>query len=212
MDTKKIAIFPIPGVVAFPGQVIPLHIFEPRYRQMVEDSLETGLCVGLCIPAGVISKASDRVSSKDMGLKNLTLFKPQKIMGSGSVELVESLKDGRYLVNIKIQEKVEVQKIISETPYCCAEVSVLTETVRDSDYARKVYDELMQLLLQIIGQRKEVLASFNLGSGGLVDLIRNIVSFIYLPDSIRQLILEEDLFEKKAEIILTFMKSTGQKH
>src|SRR5438309_4872697 len=34
-------LFPLPGVVLFPHAVLPLHIFEPRYRQMTEDALAT---------------------------------------------------------------------------------------------------------------------------------------------------------------------------
>jgi len=33
-------VFPLPGVVLFPAQQLPLHIFEPRYRQMVRDVLD----------------------------------------------------------------------------------------------------------------------------------------------------------------------------
>lgn len=37
--TKRLAIFPLTGAVLFPGMQLPLHIFEPRYRAMVADSL-----------------------------------------------------------------------------------------------------------------------------------------------------------------------------
>mgnify|MGYP003450343698 CR=1 FL=1 len=32
--------FPLPDVYLFPGMFMPLHIFEPRYRQMIEDCLD----------------------------------------------------------------------------------------------------------------------------------------------------------------------------
>lgn len=35
-----VPVFPLPGVVLFPRQVLPLHIFEPRYREMTADALE----------------------------------------------------------------------------------------------------------------------------------------------------------------------------
>ncbi len=37
---EGIALFPLPSVALLPGQLMPLHIFEPRYRQMCKDSLE----------------------------------------------------------------------------------------------------------------------------------------------------------------------------
>ena len=36
-NVEEVALFPIPDLVAFPGTVIPLHVFEPRYRKMVHD-------------------------------------------------------------------------------------------------------------------------------------------------------------------------------
>ena len=38
---KRLKVFPLPSVVLFPGSAAPLHIFEPRYRQMVKDALES---------------------------------------------------------------------------------------------------------------------------------------------------------------------------
>ena len=37
---ESLAVFPLPNTVFFPEQRLPLHIFEPRYRQMVRDALE----------------------------------------------------------------------------------------------------------------------------------------------------------------------------
>ena len=39
-QAKVVPLFPLPNLFLFPGTVMPLHIFEPRYRQMIEDSLD----------------------------------------------------------------------------------------------------------------------------------------------------------------------------
>ena len=41
LDGKPIPIFPLPSVVLFPQIVQPLHIFEPRYLEMVEEALDS---------------------------------------------------------------------------------------------------------------------------------------------------------------------------
>lgn len=41
-ELKRLPVFPLPRVVFFPGTALPLHLFEPRYRQMAEDCLERG--------------------------------------------------------------------------------------------------------------------------------------------------------------------------
>src|SRR5439155_23909795 len=38
-DLSRVALFPLPGVVLFPRAVLPLHIFEQRYRAMTADAL-----------------------------------------------------------------------------------------------------------------------------------------------------------------------------
>lgn len=44
-----IPIFPLPNVVFFPQTYLPLHIFEPRYRQMVADASQKGHCIGMAL-------------------------------------------------------------------------------------------------------------------------------------------------------------------
>ena len=39
-DLAELAIFPLPNVTLFPGALLPLHVFEPRYRELVRDALE----------------------------------------------------------------------------------------------------------------------------------------------------------------------------
>ena len=47
MLPPTIPIFPLPNVVLFPNVFLPLHIFEPRYREMVERCLEEGSPFGM---------------------------------------------------------------------------------------------------------------------------------------------------------------------
>jgi uncharacterized protein len=49
---KLVPVFPLPEVVLFPGTILPLHIFEPRYREMMADALtgERTLAVALLKP------------------------------------------------------------------------------------------------------------------------------------------------------------------
>ena len=41
-ELASLPVFPLPRVVFFPGSVLPLHLFEPRYRAMVEACIESG--------------------------------------------------------------------------------------------------------------------------------------------------------------------------
>src|SRR5512134_2216313 len=49
MIPSKIPIFPLPNVVLFPKVFLPLHIFEPRYRAMVDDALAGDRIIGMVL-------------------------------------------------------------------------------------------------------------------------------------------------------------------
>ncbi|MCA9463582.1 MAG: LON peptidase substrate-binding domain-containing protein [Nitrospira sp.] len=44
-----VPIFPLPSIVFFPETYLPLHIFEPRYREMVQDASYQGHCIGMAL-------------------------------------------------------------------------------------------------------------------------------------------------------------------
>ena len=49
MPPELLPIFPLPNVVLFPNVFLPLHIFEPRYREMVADSLDSDRMIGMVL-------------------------------------------------------------------------------------------------------------------------------------------------------------------
>ncbi|MCA9454198.1 MAG: LON peptidase substrate-binding domain-containing protein, partial [Nitrospira sp.] len=46
---ESVPIFPLPNVVFFPETYLPLHIFEPRYREMVQNASGQGDCIGMAL-------------------------------------------------------------------------------------------------------------------------------------------------------------------
>ena len=49
---STIPVFPLPSVVLFPGVPLPLHIFEPRYREMVRDAAASHEMIGMALLRG----------------------------------------------------------------------------------------------------------------------------------------------------------------
>jgi Lon protease-like protein len=47
--SELLPLFPLPTVVLFPGVFLPLHVFEPRYREMVADALATDRLIGMTL-------------------------------------------------------------------------------------------------------------------------------------------------------------------
>ena len=66
---KPIPLFPLDSVVLLPQQVMPLHIFEPRYRQMVDEALDSvGQIAMAVIDKGDLPEMSEEVQGMLQGL------------------------------------------------------------------------------------------------------------------------------------------------
>lgn len=81
---KLLPVFPLPSTVLFPKTHLPLHIFEPRYRQMVRDAMESERLIGM-----VLLKEG---WEKDY-LKNPPVY---EIGCVGRMLYVQPLEDGRF--------------------------------------------------------------------------------------------------------------------
>ena len=85
---KKIAIFPLSNFIIFPNTSVPLNIFEPRYLDMVNDSMQSNKLIGMIQPN--INKKLSNI--------NLNLH---KIGCLGRITSLEETNDGRYLIELK---------------------------------------------------------------------------------------------------------------
>ena len=102
---KKIPIFPLTGAVLFPDTQLPLNIFEPRYIQMIDDSMKSDRIIGMIQP----KKSGD--------LKKPDLF---KVGCMGKITSFNETEDGRYLIILngicryKIIDEVTNDKLYRE--------------------------------------------------------------------------------------------------
>ncbi len=89
-------VFPLTGVMLLPGTVLPLHIFEPRYRNMVEDALGSDKIFGMIQP--FTPQDDNRGPQPDAGDAVPDLY---KVGCAGLIEKSEQLPDGRFFVQLK---------------------------------------------------------------------------------------------------------------
>ena len=85
---KKLAIFPLSNFIIFPKTTVPLNIFEPRYIDMINDSMKSNKLVGMIQPK----------LSKDLSDDNQELH---KIGCMGKIISFNETKDSRYLIELK---------------------------------------------------------------------------------------------------------------
>jgi len=88
-------VFPLTGVLLLPGTVLPLHIFEPRYRNMVEDALNRDKIFGMIQP---LAPQQDNHPMPGTDKETPELY---KVGCAGYIESWERFPDGRLFVQLK---------------------------------------------------------------------------------------------------------------
>ena len=102
---KKIAVFPLSNFIIFPKTTVPLNIFEPRYIDMINDSMRSNKFIGMIQPK----------SLKDEDNFNPKLY---RIGCLGKIISFKETDDGRYLIELKGLIRFETrEEVTSEKKY-----------------------------------------------------------------------------------------------
>ncbi len=150
-------LFPLPKVLLYPNVVMPLHIFEPRYIQMVEDLLDRpGWMVISPIRAGLEELADQTPAVYPVG-------------GLGEIVKHNRLDDGRYMITLVGLGRVRIQEVESSSPYRKVRFEALHEVMPDQDEDARLRAELRQALLERSGAVLQL--PENLPIGPLSDLL-----------------------------------------
>jgi Lon protease-like protein len=181
----QVAIFPLPEVVFFPETVLPLHVFEPRYRQMIADCLagDGRLAVVMLKP----------------GWERDYQGRPpvHAVAGVGEIMQAERLADGRYNILLDGRSRIRIEEELpADRPYRVVRARPLPDGLRPVDPGSlaerlatlrashaKLLDALGQGHADVVGR----LTTAGAGPGALVD---RIVSAVVPDAAVRQRVLE----------------------
>lgn len=137
-----IAMFPLPDHVLLPGIPRPYHIFEPRYRTMIEDLLALEEHERwIAIPCLVHGRERDPEPRPF-----------HDVAAAGLLVAHDKLPDGRYNVIVYPMERCHLVEAASDKPYRTAKVNVLRdEEPRDPSFSLSAaVDTLVQLSHQVV--------------------------------------------------------------
>ena len=123
MLPPTIPIFPLPNAVLFPNVFLPLHIFEPRYRAMVNDALSGDRIIGMVLlQPGHEAEYEGRPPIFPVGC-------------AGVMTHAERLDDGRFNIVLRGMERFRVAAEDVGKPYRIAHVNGLAESVPEAGKA-----------------------------------------------------------------------------
>jgi Lon protease-like protein len=193
MTLTRLSVFPLAGALLFPRMQLPLHIFEPRYRAMVTDSLARDRRIGMVQPKA----PGDRPLLFEIGCV-------------GRIAEVEALDDGRFNL---VLEGLSRFRIVRELDVTTPFRQVEAELVADDDDATLSMGERAALELEsrrfadVQGYAVDWEAVSRLDDHSLVNGIAQIAPF---DPAAKQALLEADTLADRAELTIQLMQFFGR--
>ena len=155
---QGLPLFPLPDFFLFPGAVAPLHIFEPRYRQMVADLLDTSGRLVLAAFAADGEQTGHGPSVMPMG-------------GLGEIVHHETLADGRYLIWVLGLGRVELQEVTSDRLYRKADARLILDHEPEANSERQLAPRLLAAIKSRAPRGQQLHGELSLGL--LADILLN---------------------------------------
>ena len=193
---ETIPVFPLPGALLLPRAKLPLHLFVPRYLQMLEDAMKTKhRLIGMVQPREVPGSAEKRLHS---------------IGCAGRLTGFSETEDGRYMITLSGISRFRVlQEITGFTPYrrCSVDWAPFVRDLGDSE-EDKGFDRAP--FLAILGRYfKAMELSTDWGSLKEADaeLLINSLSMLcpFEPED-KQALLEAPSLETRRETLVTLFE------
>jgi Lon protease-like protein len=178
-------VFPLPNVWLYPGVAMPLNIFEPRYRQMVEESLDGP---GRLVIATVLAGHESRMLAAPP-------FYP--VAGLGEIGRHERLPDGRFNIWVVGLARVLVREVKSDRPYRRVEAEPVEESEPPKPRAAALRKTLVSAILERRDQQVTIPPGVPIGS--LADLL---ALCLPLPHKVRNRLFAELDHERRATLAL----------
>jgi len=193
-----VPIFPMPDVVLFPKTLLPLHIFEERYRIMTREALAgNGKIVMTLLQEGWETNYHGNPAVHDIACL-------------GKIETCEELDEGKYNIVLEGVHRVRLIREIEHSPYRLAQV----EHVSDMDYD-DLSDEIIERRNHLAGlftRFTELATSGKVPASDLVPqdrfeaLVNMVATTLNLDPQEKQVLLEMDDIAERCDILIPVLQ------
>jgi Lon protease-like protein len=187
-------IFPLPNLVFFPQTRLPLHVFEPRYRQLIADATASDQRFGVVL-------LQPGWEADYFGAP------PVHACGTmGRIEQTVALDDGGYNILVNGETRFRIVEEVSRQPYRTVRVVAIPQIERDASeaYAQRVWlKELSQQYLRHFPEQIEVPEIETVGLEALTNALIMSLSFDVAE---KQRLLETDDIVTRAEDVASALQ------
>ncbi|RYD54210.1 MAG: ATP-dependent protease [Sphingomonadales bacterium] len=193
MSRTRLSIFPLSGALLFPRMHLPLHIFEPRYRAMVTDSLARDRRIGMIQPR----EPGETPALFDMGCV-------------GRIAEVEALDEGRFDIVLEGLARFTILRELDvTTPF--RQVEAELEAASESDVLASISRASLEIesrrFADGLGYAVDWEAVTRLDDEALVNGIAQIAPF---DPASKQALLEANTLSDRSELIVQLMQFYGR--
>lgn len=183
---KELPLFALPNEWLFPYVILPLHIFEPRYRQMIEDILDGP---GRIVVGTMVEGTEQESPSPPV----------YPIAGLGEIGRHERLPDGRFDILLLGLRRVRVREVESDRLYRKVEVEPAEEIPIDPEKEPELRKRLQEAILE---RTDETNFLPQVSVSHLADLLTLRLPRDEVPHSVKNQIFCELDEEKRARLAL----------
>jgi Lon protease-like protein len=191
--TLRVPIFPLAGAILFPRAQLPLHIFEPRYREMVRDAVDGAGRIAMIQPHRIDD--DNQAPLFDVGC-------------IGDVVGIEELDDGRFNIVLLGANRFRlVREAEVDAPYRCAEVDI--EAFNDEEppplslAGRAEVEREARRLGDALGLAIDWADVSRLDDEMLVNAIAQVAPF---DIGAKQALLEQERLDDRADLLVQLMQ------
>ena len=191
-----VRLFPLPNLVMFPHVVQPLHIFEPRYCDLLEDALAGDKLIAMVLlQPGWESNYEGRPALAPVACL-------------GKIMAHERLPTGRHNILLRGMRRAAIRRELPpRTSFRQAEVDVLEDFYPASNASRmaKLHREVVERARQLLPHSDELHEQLDelLGSAASLGMLTDIFGFtLGFPSSVKQRLLAEWNVERRATLLL----------
>jgi len=211
-ESIDVPLFPLPGVVLFPGSVLPLRVFEPRYRKLLEDVLPSHRFIAM-------AHLKDPSETADI-VPGSAPPAVHAILGVGKIVAHEPQPDGTSNIALLGQARCRIEREIPHQPYRIAALTTLHDQAGKSPAEQQMVvlarSEMMKVANGLIartldegaGKKLQAALKEREDAGAVVDLL---ASMYVHPPGLRQALLESlDILERIRLLHAVMEKLAGQ--
>ena len=200
--SEQLPLFPLKNVL-FPGMLLPLHIFESRYRALVRRCLDSRSPFGV-----VLIRSGEEVGPP---------AEPHEVGTSARIVAWHGLRDGRFFIVTRGERRFAIEELVGdEEPYLVGRVRYLDETDGDdaAHLAREASEAFAQYRLAVasVGTQRYAEPATEFASGTPIEVSYQIATglaidamerqrFLEAPTAAERLALELRLLERENALL-----------